>query len=93
MRKCDGSVECEEKVMGTVKDEVLKIGQSRDYELVVAGKGRFPSTALAELADHQPENVGLGPIGNILASSEHGILASVLVIQQHNAADINEASV
>ncbi|KDO44652.1 hypothetical protein CISIN_1g0036291mg, partial [Citrus sinensis] len=93
MRKCDGSVECEEKVMGTVKDEVLKIGQSRDYELVVAGKGRFPSTALAELADHQPENVGLGPIGNILASSDHGILASVLVIQQHNAADINEATV
>ncbi|ESR42283.1 hypothetical protein CICLE_v10011096mg [Citrus x clementina] len=93
MRKCDGSVEYEEKVMGTVKNEVLKIGQSREYELVVAGKGRFPSTAEAELADHQPENVGLGPIGNILASSDHGILASVLVIQQHNAADINEATV
>ncbi|GAY45144.1 hypothetical protein CUMW_087260 [Citrus unshiu] len=93
MRKWGGSVEYEEKVMANVKDEVLKIGQIRDYELVVVGKGRFPSTIEAELADHQPENVGLGLIGNILASSDHGIFASVLVIQQHNAADINEAIV
>lgn len=92
VRKWDGSVEYEEKVMGTVKNQVLKIGQSREHELVVVGKGRFPSTVEAELADHQPENVGLGPIGNILASSDHRILASVLVIQQHNAARINEAT-
>ncbi|KAJ4704712.1 Cation/H(+) antiporter like [Melia azedarach] len=94
-RNWNGSIEYEEKMISSnIKDELLMIGQSRDYELIVVGKGRFPSFVEAKLSDHQAENVGLGPVGNMLASSDHGILASALVIQQaDNAADGNEGGV
>ncbi|KAJ4704713.1 Cation/H(+) antiporter like [Melia azedarach] len=91
-RNWNGSMEYEERMTSNIKHEILMIGQSREYELLVVGKGSFPSFAEAKLSDHQAENVGLGPIGNILASSDNGILISVLIIQQQNAADGNEAN-
>uniref|UniRef100_A0A7N2M7T2 Cation/H+ exchanger domain-containing protein n=1 Tax=Quercus lobata TaxID=97700 RepID=A0A7N2M7T2_QUELO len=74
-RKC-GGVDYKEEVASNVIEGVLTIGQSRDYDLIVVGKGRFPSNMVAEDAE-------LGPIGDILTSSAHGIVSSVLVIQQH----------
>ncbi|KAJ0088170.1 hypothetical protein Patl1_31905 [Pistacia atlantica] len=47
----------------------------------------------AKLADNEVENVELGPIGNILASSDYCILSSVRVIQQQQNADGNETNV
>ncbi|KAJ0088172.1 hypothetical protein Patl1_31907 [Pistacia atlantica] len=92
-RKLNESVEYQEKMMSNIKQELLTIGQSRDYDLVLVGKGRFPSNMEAKIADNQAENVELGPIGNILASSHYCILSSVLVIRcQHNA-EGNETNV
>jgi hypothetical protein len=72
---------------------VLAIGRSGDYDLIFVGKGRFPSTMIAELAYRQAEHAELGPIGDILASSGHGVVSSVLVIQQHDSAHAKEAPV
>ncbi|KAK3226412.1 hypothetical protein Dsin_006274 [Dipteronia sinensis] len=66
----------------------LRIQQRREYELIEVGKGRFPSTMEAKFAEYRAENVELGAIGNILASSDHHcVIPSVIVIQQHNSAD------
>ena len=75
-----------EEVASNVVEGVLTIGKSRDYDLIVVGKRRFPSNMVAEQAD-------LGPIGDILTSSAHGIVSSVLVIQQHDIAHAEEAPV
>lgn len=88
-----GLVEYVEKVASNVVEGVLAIGKSGDYDLVVVGKGRFPSTMVAELAERQAEHAELGPIGDILASSGQGIVSSVLVIQQHDIAHAEEVPV
>lgn len=81
-RRRNGSVKYTEVVVvGNIKETVVGIGQSRDYDLVIVGKKHHPSTIVAELAHNQPEHTELGPIGDTLASSSHGILCSVLVIQ------------
>ncbi|KAI6675042.1 hypothetical protein NL676_002948 [Syzygium grande] len=80
----DSTASYTEKVAGNVVEEVLVIGQSKDYNLVVVGKGRFPSAMVADLADRPAEHPELGPIGDVLASSSRGIACSVLVIQQHD---------
>ena len=80
--RCNQSVKYEEKVVDNITEEVLKLGQSREYELVIVGKGQFSSSMGAELPANQIEHAELGPIGNILASSDCGIVPSVLVIQQ-----------
>ncbi|PKI39391.1 hypothetical protein CRG98_040257, partial [Punica granatum] len=85
--------EYQEKVGSNIVDEVLKIGRSHEYDLVVVGKGRFPSTPVAQLADRQAEHAELGPIGDILASTNNGIRSSVLVIQQHDLANAEETPV
>ena len=72
---------------------MLAIGRSGDYDLIVVGKGRFPSKMVAELAYRQAEHAELGPIGDILASPGHGVVSSVLVIQQHDLAHAKEAPV
>jgi Kef-type K+ transport system membrane component KefB len=93
--KCGGNgmVEYIEKVASNIVEGVLTIGRSRDYDLVVVGKGRFPSNMVAELAERKAEHAELGPIGDILTSSAHGIVSSVLVIQQHDIAHAEEAPV
>ena len=82
-----------EKVASNIVEGVLVIGQSGDYDLIVVGKGRFPSSMVAELADRQAEHAELGPIGDILASTGHGVVSSVLVIQQHDVSLAEEAPV
>ncbi|KAE8099433.1 hypothetical protein FH972_017416 [Carpinus fangiana] len=92
--KCDGMAEWSEKVASNdIVEEVLAIGRSGEYHLIVVGKGRFPSTMVAGLAELQPEHAELGPVGDILTASGHGVVSSVLVIQQHDVAHVEEAPV
>lgn len=83
-------VEYREIIGSNIADEVLAIGRSHDYALVVVGKGRFPSTPVAGLADRQAEHAELGPVGDILTSANNGIVSSVLVIQQHDLTNAEE---
>lgn len=90
--KWDGRVKYIEKDSRSIVEEVITIGESGDYDLVIVGKGRFPSTMVAELAEREAEHAELGPIGDILASSTgHNMASSVLVIQQHDVALTEEA--
>uniref|UniRef100_A0A7N0RHS9 Cation/H+ exchanger domain-containing protein n=1 Tax=Kalanchoe fedtschenkoi TaxID=63787 RepID=A0A7N0RHS9_KALFE len=88
-----GIAEMTEKDATNVVDSVVAIGQSGNYDLVVVGKGRFPSTMVAELADRPAEHAELGPIGDMLASSTGGIVSSVLVVQQHDLDHMEETPV
>lgn len=80
--KWNGMVECDEKVASNIMEEVLALGRSKEYELIIIEKGRFPLSLVADLVDRQVEPDELGPIGDILASSTHDVVSSVLVIQQ-----------
>ncbi|KAK7284208.1 hypothetical protein RJT34_18950 [Clitoria ternatea] len=88
-----GVVEYIEKVSENVVEEVLEIGTSGNYDLIIVGKARFPSNMVAKLAERQAEHAELGPIGDILASSEHEVVSSVLVIQQHDVGLVHDAPV
>ncbi|GAB2272494.1 Cation/H(+) antiporter 20 [Dionaea muscipula] len=92
-RRWEGTVDYKEKVVGNVVEDVLEIGRSGQYQLIVVGKGRFPSTMVAGLAELQAEHAELGPIGDILTSSSRGIVSSVLVVQQHDLAHAQETPV
>ncbi|XP_052172400.1 cation/H(+) antiporter 20 isoform X2 [Diospyros lotus] len=93
-QKWEGMVEYVEKAAaGNIVEAVVEIGRSGDYDLVVVGKGRFPSATVAKLADREAEHAELGPIGDALASPGKGIMASVLVVQQHDVAHNEEAPV
>lgn len=90
--KWDERVKYVEKESSNVVEEVIAIGGSGEYDLIIVGKGRFPSTMVAELAERQAEHAELGPIGDILASSTgHKMVSSVLVIQQHDVELTEEA--
>ncbi|XVE61855.1 hypothetical protein DITRI_Ditri06bG0072500 [Diplodiscus trichospermus] len=91
--KWDGIVEYIENKASNVVEEVLGRGQCGDYDLIIVGKGRFPSPMVAKLADLQAEHAELGPIGDLLASSNCRVLSSVLVIQQHDMAHVEETPV
>ncbi|KAL2323355.1 hypothetical protein Fmac_027734 [Flemingia macrophylla] len=79
--KWNGMVEFVEKIASNLREEVLELGRSKDYDLIIAGKGRFPASLVTELVDGQIEHEELGLIGDLLASSVHDIVSSVLVIQ------------
>ena len=83
----------EERPVGNVLEAVLSIGKSGVYELIVVGRGRFPSSMVAELAARVAEHPELGPIGDALASSHNGVVSSVLVIQQHGPVHSEETPV
>ncbi|CAN6331163.1 unnamed protein product [Urochloa humidicola] len=83
----------ERVVVGNVIEEVVSIGKSGEYGLVVVGKGRLPSPMVARLAVRPAEHPELGPIGDALASSGHGVTASVLVVQQHDMSNADEVPV
>ncbi|XP_062230537.1 cation/H(+) antiporter 20-like [Phragmites australis] len=83
----------ERVVVGNVIDEVVSIGKSREYGLLVVGKGRLPSAMVAQLAVRPAEHPELGPIGDALASSGHGVTSSVLVVQQHDMNNADEVPV
>lgn len=91
----EGLVEYVEKRINNILEGVLAVGKSGEYDLVVVGKGRFPSTTTmaGELAEREGQHAELGPIGDILASSEEGIVSSVLVIRQHDIAHEDEVPV
>ncbi|KAG2685791.1 hypothetical protein I3760_10G142600 [Carya illinoinensis] len=82
--KWDGTAEYFENVASNIVEGILTIGQSGDYDLIIVGKGRFPSTMVARLAERQAEHEELGPTGDILASSGNGVVSSILIIQQHD---------
>ncbi|CAL9123462.1 unnamed protein product, partial [Musa textilis] len=88
-----GTARYEKRPAGNVIEAVLKIGKSGEFELVVVGKGRFPTSMVAEIAEQPAEHPELGPIGDVLASSSHGIASSVLVIQQHDMIHSEETPV
>lgn len=92
-RRWNGTVEYTERVANNIEEAVQALGRSGDYDLIVVGKGRFPSTMVAELADRHAEHAELGPIGDILSSSNSGIVSSVLVVQQHDMAHAEEVPV
>lgn len=81
IRMRNRSVKYEEKAVGNLREEVLKLAQNRDYELVIVGK-RLPSIMEANLPVNLIELHELGPVGDILVSSDGSIMPSVLVIQQ-----------
>lgn len=85
----------ERAVAGNVNviEEVVAIGKSREYGLVVVGKGRLPCKMVAQLAVRPAEHPELGPIGDALASSGHGVSSSVLVVQQHDMTNADEVPV
>jgi len=91
--KLNDMVEYIEKFSEDVVEDVLVIGKSGDYDLIIVGKGRFPSNMVAKLAERKPEHAELGPIGDVLSSSEHEVLSSILVIQQHDATLVDYAPV
>ena len=92
-QKTEGLARYEERPAGNVLEAVLAIGKSGEYELIVVGKGRFPSSMVAELAAGVAEHPELGPIGDALASSHNGVVSSVLVIQQHGPIHSEETPV
>lgn len=93
MKRWDGMADYVEKAASHIVEEVLTIGRNGEYELIIVGKGRFPSCMVAKLADNTAEHAELGPIGDILGSSRHGVVSSVLVVQQHDVAHANELPV
>ena len=90
IRRGAGSIKYEEKAVSNIAEAALAIGQSREYELLVVGKGHLPSST--ELADNYIELEELGQIGDVLASDK-GILPSTLVIQQQNAVVAEDVTV
>ncbi|KAJ4979509.1 hypothetical protein NE237_010289 [Protea cynaroides] len=94
-KRWEGMAEYTETVVSndSVVERVVAIGSRGEYELIIVGKGRFPSTMVAKLAERSAEHPELGPIGDVLASANHGVVSSVLVIQQHDVVHANEAPV
>ncbi|KAL9247106.1 hypothetical protein vseg_020571 [Gypsophila vaccaria] len=88
--KWEGTVEYSERIPNNVEEEVLALGKSGVYELIIVGKARFPTTIVAQLANRQAEHPELGPIGDILSSSNTGVVSSVLVVQQHDLVRTDE---
>lgn len=83
----DGKAEYTEQVVArNIVEGVLAIVRGGDQDLIIVGRGRFSSSMVVELPDRQAEHSELGPVGDILASSGHGVVSSVLVIQQHDVA-------
>ncbi|XP_066360175.1 cation/H(+) antiporter 28-like [Miscanthus floridulus] len=60
-------------------------GMQADYRLFIVGRGRDRSSVLTEGLDEWAECLELGPVGDILASSDFSTTASVLIVQQYDA--------
>ncbi|KAL6847479.1 hypothetical protein ACP4OV_023332 [Aristida adscensionis] len=63
---------------------VLRAVQA-EYRLFIVGRGRDRRSVLTEGLDDWAECLELGPVGDILASSDFSTTASVLVLQQYDA--------
>ncbi|KAL8152685.1 hypothetical protein V2J09_010445 [Rumex salicifolius] len=91
-KRWQGTAEYTERTAGNLVEDVLGLGKSGEYDLIVVGKGRFPSTMVAGLAELAAENAELGPVGDILTSNIN-VGCSVLVVQQHDLAHVEEVPV
>eukprot|EP00253_Pinus_taeda_P012348 PITA_12348 len=78
------SIVYEERQNSNTVASVLEIAKSNIYHMFLVGRGRFPSPLVADLAERTAGCPELGPIGDLLTSSNFPISASVLVIQQHD---------
>ncbi|XP_015619347.1 cation/H(+) antiporter 28 [Oryza sativa Japonica Group] len=56
-----------------------------EYRLFVVGRGRDRRSVLTEGLEEWAECLELGPVGDILASSDFSSTASVLIVQQYDA--------
>ncbi|XP_010528361.1 PREDICTED: cation/H(+) antiporter 20-like [Tarenaya hassleriana] len=94
-KRCDGLVECEQRVVdGNLRQFIEETGRSKDYELLIIGKQQKPLAETgAELETHPMEGQELGFMGDVLASSDHGIQVSVLVIQSGDAKTVEGINV
>ncbi|KAF3794104.1 Cation/H(+) antiporter 20 [Nymphaea thermarum] len=84
----------EERVVDNVVETAVAIGKSGNYGLIVIGKHQVPALPLTSRSgdratDHCAE---LGAIGEVLAASNSGIRASVLVVQQYKNAAVATAA-
>ncbi|EMS66526.1 Cation/H(+) antiporter 28 [Triticum urartu] len=69
-----------------VKHKELQLAPlSGDYRLFVVGRGRDRNSVLTEGLEEWAECLELGPVGDILASSDFSTTASVLIVQQYDA--------
>lgn len=60
-------------------------GMQGEYRLFIVGRGRDRSSVLTEGLEEWAECLELGPVGDILASSDFSTTASVLIVQQYDA--------
>jgi len=60
-------------------------GLQSEYRLFMVGRGRDWSAVLTEGLDEWAECLELGPVDDILASSDFSPTASVLIVQQYDA--------
>eukprot|EP00249_Psilotum_nudum_P021646 c28186_g2_i2 orf=286-2889(-) len=76
-----------EQIIDNAIDAAVAIGKSNEFNLLLVGRGRYPTPLIANLADSRPaECPELGPIGDALACSSGAkeMRSSVLVIQQYD---------
>lgn len=91
-KKRDGIAQYIEKVTENLVEEVLAIGRSGEFDLILVGRTQLPPITTTELAeDHQVEHPELGPIGDVLASSGRGIVSSMLVVQHYDEGNGDES--
>ncbi|XP_022742605.1 cation/H(+) antiporter 20-like [Durio zibethinus] len=90
-KRCNGSVQYEEKEVNSVAEEVQRIGESRVYEILVAGMGQQLLSSM-EVTGNNTESEELGAMGDILSSAYLGNFPSTLVIQRREGTDDNEGT-
>lgn len=93
MRKHNGSVEYMEKTARNIVEEVRMIQQSREFELIIVGRGQPHHGVTTYFDNNHTQYPELGPLGSILASSHNAAMSSVLVIKQHDLGQTNEATI
>ncbi|OAY79742.1 Cation/H(+) antiporter 28, partial [Ananas comosus] len=66
--------------------EIVKVLRSLEsqYQLFIVGQGRSRNSVITDGLAEWAECPEIGPVGDILASSEFSVTASVLVVQQHD---------
>ncbi|KAI4349285.1 hypothetical protein L6164_009894 [Bauhinia variegata] len=87
------SVEYIEMDARDIIEEMLTIGKAKNYGLIIVGKGQqhLAPTMVEKMKDYQTDHAELGPIGDILSSSQ-GIMSSVLIVQDQDSANSNETT-
>ncbi|XP_039797937.1 cation/H(+) antiporter 28-like [Panicum virgatum] len=75
----------EKHVAGGAELVAVLRGLQSEYRLFMVGRGRDWSSVLMEGLDEWAECLELGPVGDILASSDFSPTASVLIVQQYDA--------